>query len=491
MANQAPASLVEALTASGGAEPAGFLNDIVANLWPNICVAGSKIIKESVEPVLATTLPGPLKNLRFVKIDFGHVPIGFSNVDVHKTKNNGIKLDMDMNWDGVCDFELDGSMVPKVGVERVRMKGRISVLLCPLTNVIPLIGAAQVAFLNTPSLQLDFTDAANIADFSIIDSTVRKVILGIIGGMFVLPNRFLVKMDNNVDYFKAYQPHHGLIRVTVARATGIAAPKHGEKKKSTISKLMEKVKLKDVPDCYAKVQVGGEAEWKTSVVDNNTNPEWNETHDFIVTDFEQDISIDIQDEDTATGDDDIGFASTTVKDILLQGGSQDLGLAHKGTPTGGRVLIHAKFFNFVNNAQVLSSAHAQGNQPGQYVGLATVLIASAHDLQGPREELQPSVKVTWGTQTFQTAVKTYTPGTDIYNPSFDQAFRIPLSADMLANPGAFKIALLNKTTEFGSAQIGWQDVLGAEGMMLQNSFDVGNGAKIRAAVTLHGIQLAE
>ena len=33
---------------------------------------------------------------------------------MHKTKNNGIKLDMDMNWDGVCDFELDGSMVPKV-----------------------------------------------------------------------------------------------------------------------------------------------------------------------------------------------------------------------------------------------------------------------------------------------------------------------------------------------------------------------------------------
>ena len=92
----------------------GFLNDIVKNLWPNICVAGSNIIKDTVEPILASTLPGPLKNLKFVKIDFGHIPIGFSNVDVHKTKNDGIKLDMDMTWEGVCDFELDGSMVPKV-----------------------------------------------------------------------------------------------------------------------------------------------------------------------------------------------------------------------------------------------------------------------------------------------------------------------------------------------------------------------------------------
>jgi hypothetical protein len=92
----------------------GFLNDIVKNLWPNICVAGSNIIKETVEPILASTLPGPLGNLRFTKIDFGHIPIGFSNVDVHKTKTDGIKLDMDMDWEGVCDFELDGKMVPKV-----------------------------------------------------------------------------------------------------------------------------------------------------------------------------------------------------------------------------------------------------------------------------------------------------------------------------------------------------------------------------------------
>ena len=72
------------------------------------------MIKDTVEPILASTLPSPLSNLRFVKIEFGHIPIGFSNVDVHKTTAGGIKLDMDMNWEGVCDFELDGKLVPKV-----------------------------------------------------------------------------------------------------------------------------------------------------------------------------------------------------------------------------------------------------------------------------------------------------------------------------------------------------------------------------------------
>lgn len=64
--------------------------------------------------MLDSMLPGPLSSLRFVKLDFGPIPIKFSHVDVHKTELEGIKLDMDLEWDGRCDFELDGKMVPKL-----------------------------------------------------------------------------------------------------------------------------------------------------------------------------------------------------------------------------------------------------------------------------------------------------------------------------------------------------------------------------------------
>lgn len=71
------------------------------------------MIKDIVEPILASTLPGPLGNLRFVKIELGDVPMRFSAVDVHKT-TGGIKLDMDVTWESKSDIELDGSMVPKI-----------------------------------------------------------------------------------------------------------------------------------------------------------------------------------------------------------------------------------------------------------------------------------------------------------------------------------------------------------------------------------------
>lgn len=89
------------------------------------------MVKDIVEPMFATMLPGPLSSLKFVKLDLGHVPMRVSEVDVHKVDNGGIKLDMDVTWEGKSDIELDGKMVPKL----VRLK--MSTHMCsPLLPVV-------------------------------------------------------------------------------------------------------------------------------------------------------------------------------------------------------------------------------------------------------------------------------------------------------------------------------------------------------------------
>ncbi|KAK6334224.1 hypothetical protein TWF730_003439 [Orbilia blumenaviensis] len=476
------AGLVDKLTASGGTESVDFLNDIVEQLWPNINAAGCQMVKDIVEPMFASMLPGPLATLRFAKLDLGPIPMKLSEVDVHKTDHGGIKLDMDVTWEGRSDIEMDGNMVPKFGIEHIHLKGRLSILLAPLTNIIPLIGAAQVAFINPPELKLDFTNAANIADCFLVDKAVRKVILSVISSMAVLPNRYLVKLDSKNDYFKTYLPHVGALRLTIGRAVNINGPK-----KSGAKGLLAKI-VKDVPDCYCKVNIGAGEEWRTSTKKNDHNPEWNETHDFLVADYDQQVLIDIQDDDFA-GDDDIGIATTTVKDIMLNGGSKELELFHKDSLTDAKITVHAKFFNFVDDAGILTSNQNEGGE-GQIVGLATILIASALGLQGQRDELNPSIKVAWGGKEYRTAAKSYSPGTDIFNPSFDQAFQVPVTADLLASPSNFKIALLNGKSETGSVEIPFSDVLNAPGLIKEGGFEVGNGAIVRASVSLRGLRLA-
>lgn len=315
-----------------------------------------------------------------------------------------------------------------------------------------------------------------------VDKAVRKVILDIIASMAVLPNRYLVKLDSNNDYFKTYLPFVGVLRLTAERATGIGGPK-----KSRAGGLLAKI-MKDVPDCYCKVNIGAEAEWRTSTKDNDINPQWNETHDFLVADYDQRIVINLLDEDVGE-DDNIGIATTTVKDILLSDGSQELTLTKNGEPSDAKVVLSARFYNFVDDAGVITTTQSENKD--QIVGLATVLIASAFGLEGERDKLKPSIKVTWGAKEFRTAAVSYSPGVDIFNPCFDQAFRIPVTADLLSDPASFRIALLNKADETGFVEIPFQQILDSPGLVREESFNVGSGATVRASISLRGLQATE
>jgi len=312
-----------------------------------------------------------------------------------------------------------------------------------------------------------------------IDDTVRNVILGTINSMFTLPNRYLVKLDANADYFKTYHYPLGMVRVTVEQAWGF-----GEEAQSSAKKFFNKL-TRAAPDCYAKVDVGGEESWKTATVSNTNKPTWNETHDFVVSDFDQCIKVDVQDHDV-NGDDQVGLGVTTVREILVAGGSQELTLVHKGEQTEGRVSISCRYFEFVADAGSLTAADHRGD--GRLSGIATVLVASAFGIQGQRETLKPSVVVTWGEQRYQTAVKTDAPGTDISNPALDQAFRLPITTDLMGrNPDNFHIALLDGEKEIGGVDIPFASVADAPNKVLQQTFDVGNGASVRASIRLRGL----
>ena len=120
-------------------------------------------------------------------------------------------------------------------------------------------------------------------------------------------------------------------------------------------------------------------------------------------------------------------------------------------------------------------------------------MAGAFGIKGQREQLKPSVVVTWGKeQRFQTAIKADYPGFDINNPPFDQAFRIPITTDLAGgSPEAFRIALFDGEKEVGGADVPFASVADAPEKTLQQKFDVGNGATIRASICLRGVAPGE
>lgn len=319
-----------------------------------------------------------------------------------------------------------------------------------------------------------------MADFSAIDGAVRGVILSIINSMATLPNRFLLTLDAKNDYLKTFLPPMGVMRITVEKAWDFA-----EEAKGKAKKLFAKL-TRAAPDCYAKVELGAEPLWQTSTKDNTVNPSWNETHDLVVTDFHQCIKVHIFDKDV-NGDDEVGMGVTTVEEILRNGGRQELALELQGESTGGKVTIACEYFKFeVDGGKSFSSSSHKGD--GCISGIASVLVASA-GIKGQREQLKPSVKVTWGQEhTFQTGIQTDAPGTDINNPSFNQNFRIPITAKDGAQ--SFRIALLNGEQEVGAVDVPFADVQNAPDMKIQDNFDVGGGQTVRAGISLKGLGAA-
>lgn len=312
--------------------------------------------------------------------------------------------------------------------------------------------------------------------------------------MAVLPNRSLVKLDGNCDYFKAYLPHVGVLRLTVEKATGLKVPKKAGGASGKLSGLLSKVGIRDVPDCYATVTVGAGPTFRTKTIENSPDPEWNETHDFLVADMDQSIVLDIDDSDPGS-DDDIGVATISIKKLLLSGGALELPLTHKNEPLqDASVTLRAQFFSLVSDAGALPPA-GEDTAADRVFGLATVLIASALNLQGERDKLQPSVKVALGTDaqnSFQTAIKTHSPGMDIFNPSFDQAFQIPITNGLLTSLPGFEISLMNgKEEKVGTVEVPFEEVLNAPGCVKEGEFDIGGGVHIRAQVSIRTLVLAE
>ena len=366
-----------------------FLSDVIARLWPYINRAGQAMIIESLTPTFQD-LPGPLKSLKFVQCDLGTSPIVIDNIVVHEETGGAIQFDWDVIWDTTCKIQLKADYGISFGVKAIELRGRMSFLMKPLSDVIPCVDAITYSFINPPTLEIDFTGLANVAgmclvgrtnrrwfvlgsldplllllllplmlllcgiynhngivsqlasfcpvfffplvDWSIVEKSIRQTINDSLASMVVLPVRMMTKLSPQTHLFDIHTPLKGVARVTVISGRGFVEEKR-------------KLRSNDVPDIYLKVQLGASSPWKTPTIHNDLNPNWTKIHqqnldgqekdwknqnvkDFVLADLDQILTIQAWDEDSGTIDTDdlLGFTKVTVGQLLLSGNAMELEL---------------------------------------------------------------------------------------------------------------------------------------------------------------------
>lgn len=450
---------------AGVVESLDWCNDIMRICWPHIGKIVQNELAPTIEPLINLYLPKPFSKFKFVSADLGTTPLKVDRVTVHRRYQNSIALDLDVSFIGQPNMSMRcAPLYATFGVKELRWSGRLTVLLRPLITTVPLIGAVQAAMITHPQIDMDFSGIAELADFGPIEKIVRKVLKDVIASMLVLPNRFLYKLSDAVDFFDVYSPPVGILVVTIDKGKGFTK----EKKMGLI---------KQTPDLYCKATFGLE-EMKTDVRMNNLVPDWGTSKSFILSDMEQPFELKCYDKDAVTKDDLVGGFSRTAKELLeMEGGwisftgERDLKIAEFG-----QIFIKSTLMAFQNQTLAIR---------GQCV--VSVLIDRATNL--PEGTKAVACRTRIGSHTTKETPEIIKPdepipGIDPVNPiwsfSFDVLCEELSQADVV-------LEVIEARRCLGRVTINANDVQDIPTKTKEGFFSIGNRAQLRAKIVLRGL----
>jgi len=439
----------------------GFLTGLVSQLWEYINPAASVKIRNMLK-----------KYFKVIKIDLGSAPLLLDHVTVHEIdRDDGfVQFDMDVLWDGECEMLFNLAKVGRFGIKALKLKGRMSMLLKPLTSEwMPCICAFSYAFINQPELDLTFTGLASVAEFSYIDRNVRKILNDALASMVVLPNRLIYRMDENASLMEIYQPPHGIARLTLESGHGFNLE-------------LKSFGPDDIPDVYCNISFA-DSTVRTPTVKNSLKPTWNHSMDFMVFDLDQSFALDAWDEDSnpLDPDDGLGITHVTVREMLL---SKDRRMQLKlfdkesGSPTGAFLNVKCDLIPLLS----VQSAKIPKNLPeGELFGVMVILVRQAFDIPFKVEEAATMVKVKAGEEAFVTSVVKDAPGYDAINPLYDCVFHVPIAAE---KPDVTFVLIQAKDTVIGTHTVTFDEVLKTPTIHKESQEMGTKGAKLEFSVRL-------
>ncbi|XP_072959348.1 calcium-dependent lipid-binding protein-like [Typha angustifolia] len=286
-------------------EQVKWLNKQLSKLWPFIAEAATLVVKESVEPLLDDYRPAGISSLKFSKFFLGHVPPKIEGIRVQSLKKGQITMDIDFRWGGdpsiILAVEAVVASLP-IQLKDLQVFTVIRVIF-QLSEEIPCISAVVVALLAEPKPRIDYTLKAvggSLTAIPGLSDMIDDTVESIVSDMLQWPHRIVVPLGGvDVDMSELELKPQGRLSVTVVKANDL-------KNKEYIGKS----------DPYVVVYVRPMFKVKTKVIDDNLNPEWNETFELIAEDKEtQSLFFEVYDEDQLKQDKKLGLAKLSLIDL--------------------------------------------------------------------------------------------------------------------------------------------------------------------------------
>ncbi|WVZ62808.1 hypothetical protein U9M48_012510 [Paspalum notatum var. saurae] len=285
-------------------EQVKWLNKHLSKLWPFVTEAATAVVKESVEPLLDDYRPPGIKSLKFSKFSLGTVSPKIEGIRIQNLQAGQIIMDIDFRWGGDPSIILAvDAVVASLPIQLKDLQVYTVVrVVFQLSEEIPCISAVVVALLADAKPNIQYTLKAiggSLTAIPGLSDMIDDTVNSIVSDMLQWPHRLVVPLGVNVDTSDLELKPQGRLSVTVVKATSL-------RNKELIGKS----------DPYVRLYVRPMFKVKTKVIDDNLNPEWNETFELIVEDKEtQSVIFEVYDEDKLQQDKRLGVAKLAVNSL--------------------------------------------------------------------------------------------------------------------------------------------------------------------------------
>ncbi|KAL9226751.1 hypothetical protein vseg_002525 [Gypsophila vaccaria] len=282
-----------------------WLNAQLQKLWPYINEAASELIKSSVEPTLEQYTPAILDSLKFKKLTLGTVAPQFTGICIIDSDPGEIIMELEIQWDGNPNIVLDvkthvGVALP-IQVKNVGFTGIFRIIFKPLVDNLPCFGA--VCYSLRKKKNLDFTLKVVGGDVSTIPGltdAIHDMITDAIEDSITWPVRKIVQIIPG-DYSDLELKPCGILEVKLVQGKDLS-------NKDLIGKS----------DPFASLFIRPlrKRTKKSKTINNQLNPIWNESFDFVVEDQStQHLTVRVYDDEGLQPAELIGCAQVALNEL--------------------------------------------------------------------------------------------------------------------------------------------------------------------------------
>nr|XP_048272958.1 extended synaptotagmin-3 isoform X1 [Myodes glareolus] len=319
-----------------------WANKIITQIWPYLSMIMENKIREKLEPKIREKSVH-LRTFTFTKLYFGQKCPKVNGVKAHTDKCNRRKVTLDLQicYIGDCEISVELQKI-RAGVNGIQLQGTLRVILEPLLEDKPFVGAVTIFFLQKPHLQINWTGLTNLLDMPGINDISDSLLEDLIAAHLVLPNRVTVPVKRGLDITNLRFPlPSGVIRVHLLEAEKLA-------QKDNFLGLGGK------SDPYAKVSIGLQ-HCRSRTVYKNLNPTWNEVFEFMVYEVPgQDLEVDLYDEDTDR-DDFLGSLQICLGDVMMNRVVDEWFVLND--TTSGRLHLRLEWLSLITDQEALLEDH--------------------------------------------------------------------------------------------------------------------------------------